>query len=81
MVGRIESFEVGMFSILEQHHQVVKQRGLIGFDDEVAVGLALVDQVVGEFSLGQKGIGGDVFVLKIEAIEERDGHADLVGLF
>jgi len=37
--------------------------------------------VVGEMALGQKRIGGDVFVVQIEAIEQRDGHADLVGLF
>jgi hypothetical protein len=79
MVRRIESLEVGMFSIVEEQHQVVKDRGLIGFDDEV--GLSLIDQVVSEFALGEQGIGGDVGVFKIEAVEQRDRHTDLVGLF
>jgi len=81
MMGRIDVDEVRLFSIVEEQHQIVEQRGLVGFDDEVVVGLSLIDQVVGEFALGQKGIGGDISVFKIEAVEERDGHADLVGLF
>jgi hypothetical protein len=31
--------------------------------------------------LGEKRIGGDIFVMEIEAIEERDRHTDLVSLF
>jgi hypothetical protein len=27
-----------------------------------------------------QGIGGDVLVFEIEAVEERDSHTDLVGL-
>jgi len=45
------------------------------------VGLALDDQVVGEFALGVKRIGVDVLVFEIEAVEQRDSHGDLVGLF
>jgi hypothetical protein len=53
----------------------------VGFDGEVIVGFLGPDQVVGEFTLGEKRIGGNVFARQIERIEERDGHADLVGLF
>jgi hypothetical protein len=45
------------------------------------MGFLGTDQVVGEFTLGEQGIGGNVFARQIEVIEERDGHADLVGLF
>jgi hypothetical protein len=45
------------------------------------VSLTLIDQVLGEFTLGVQRIGGDVFVLEIDTVEQRDGHADLVGLF
>jgi hypothetical protein len=31
--------------------------------------------------LREKRIGGDVFVFEIEAVQQWDGHADLVGLF
>jgi hypothetical protein len=33
------------------------------------VGLAFDDQVLGELALGVQGIGGDVFVFEIEAVE------------
>ena len=81
VVGRVVPEEVGLFSILKNQSHILKQRGLIGFDGEVVVGLTFGDQVVGEFALGEQSIGGDVFVLEIEAVEQRDGHADLVGLF
>lgn len=45
------------------------------------MGMAFIDQVVGEFALGQKRIGSDVSVFEIEAVEQWDSHADLVGLF
>ena len=73
--------KVGVLSVSEPKSDVVKECGMIGFDGEVIVGVAFFDQVVGEFALGEKRIGGDIFVMKIEAIEERDRHTDLVGLF
>ena len=53
VVGRVVHHEVGLFSVLEEQPKVVKQRGLVGFDGEVVVGVALIDQVVGHFALGQ----------------------------
>jgi hypothetical protein len=35
---------------------------------------------MGELTLGQEGIGSDIFALDIDGIEQRDGHLDLVGL-
>ena len=81
VVGRIVGDTVGVTSVLEKQSDVVKERNLIGFDCEVVVGVALSNQVVGEFSLREKRIGGDVFVFEIEAVQQWDGHADLVGLF
>jgi hypothetical protein len=31
--------------------------------------------------LGEQRIGSDVFIFEIKAIEQRDRHGDLVGLF
>jgi len=45
--------EVGLFSLLEEKRDILKQRGLVGFDGEVVVGFAFFDQVVGQFTLGQ----------------------------
>ena len=39
----------------------------------------LKDQIVGDLSLGQKGISGDFFTLNINGIKQRDGGFDFVG--
>jgi hypothetical protein len=43
------------------------------------MGVALPDQVIGDVALGQKGIGGNIFVLNIDGIQQRDGGFDFVG--
>jgi hypothetical protein len=58
VVGRVVDRAVGLFSVLKHQRHILKQRGLIGFDGEVVVGLALGDQVVGEFTLSEQRIGG-----------------------
>ena len=40
MVGWVMHDEVGLFSVLKVYRDIVKQRGLVGFDGEVIVGLA-----------------------------------------
>ena len=47
VVGRVVDYTVGLFSIMKNQRHVLKVRGLIGFDDEVVVGLAFFNQVVG----------------------------------
>ena len=81
VVGRVMRDKVRGLSVSEPKSDVIKECGMIGFDGEVVVGVAFFDQVVGEFALGEKRIGGDIFVMEIEAIEERDRHTDLVSLF
>jgi hypothetical protein len=58
MIGRVVHDKLGLMAIVEEQHEIVKERGLIGFNGEVVVGFAGADQVVGEFTLGEKGIGG-----------------------
>jgi hypothetical protein len=59
---------------------VLKQSGLVAFHGEVVVGLPAVDQICGERTLGQEGIGGDRFTVDLDGIKQRRGHGDLVGL-
>ena len=42
--SRVVHHEVGLFSVLKHQSQIVKQRGLIGFDGEVVVGVAFFDK-------------------------------------
>ena len=54
--------KIRLFSILKEQDDILKQGRLVGFDGEVVMGLLFFDQVLGQFSLGQQGIGGDVLV-------------------
>ena len=47
----------------------MKKAGLIVFNGEVVMGVTLADQIVGDFTLGQQGIGGNIFSLNINGIE------------
>jgi hypothetical protein len=41
----------------------------------------MVERVLGEFALGQQGIGGEGLAGDVEGFEDGDDHPDLVGLF
>jgi hypothetical protein len=47
----------------------LKKTGLIVFNGEVVMGFTLADQIVGDFTLSQQGIGGNIFSLNINGIE------------
>ena len=57
----------------------MKKARLVVFDGEVVMGVTLADQVVGDVALGQQGIGGNIFALDIDGIQQRDGGFDFVG--
>ena len=54
---------------------------MIGFDGEVIVRAALLNQIPGQFALGEQGIGRDGFALDVEGLQQRDSGFDFVGLF
>jgi hypothetical protein len=54
---------------------------LIGLDGEVVVRATRLNQIPGQFALGEQGIGRDGFVLDVEGLEQWDGDVDFVGLF
>lgn len=60
--------------------EILQQRWLIAFDDEVIVSELGADET-GDLALGEQRIGGDVFVLEIQPREQRDRGFDFVGLF
>jgi hypothetical protein len=57
----------------------LKKTGLVVFDGEVVMSFTLADQIVGDLALGQQGIGGNLFALDIDGIQQRDGGLDFVG--
>ena len=80
MIRRVIGDEIGFLSILEIELDILKKCGLIAFDGEVVMGLTIQAQIIGELTLGQEGIGSDIFALDLDGIEQRDGPLDLVGL-
>ncbi|MDZ7581922.1 MAG: hypothetical protein U5R30_15390 [Deltaproteobacteria bacterium] len=59
----------------------MKKSGLVVFNGEVVMRLTFSDQIVGDFSLSQQGIGSHIFALDIDGIKQRDGGLDFVGTF
>jgi hypothetical protein len=47
----------------------LKKAGLIVFNSEVVMGLTFPDQIVGNISLGQQGIGSNIFALNIDGVK------------
>jgi hypothetical protein len=45
------------------------------------MGLTILDQIAGQGTLGQQGIGRDLPTLEGDGFEQWDGHFDLVGAF
>jgi hypothetical protein len=71
--------EIRLLTILKIEFDIVEESGLIAFDGEVIMGLTLQAHIIGERALGEQGIGGDVFVVDIDGIEQGDGYPDFVG--
>ena len=61
--------KIRILPVFEIKGDVFEESGLVVFDGEVVMSVSLVDQVVGDFALGQKGVGGNFFVLNIDGIK------------
>ena len=72
--------EVGLAALGEGRLQLCQQFGLVAFDGEQVMRLALVDEVVGPLALGQQGVGGEGVVGDLDRVDQRDEGTDLVGL-
>jgi hypothetical protein len=59
----------------------LKDPGLVSFDGEVIMRLTFLNQVGSYVALGQQGISGNILVLNIDGIKQRDGDFDLIGTF
>lgn len=73
--------EIRFTVALEIQLDVLQQCGLVSFNGEMIMSLAVLDQVSGDLALGQQGISGNVFAFDIDWVKERYGGLDLVGAF
>ena len=79
VVGRGMLDEMGLAPIPEVEFQGFEQSGLIAFDGEIVMRLALLDQILGELTLREQGVCGDVLAGNRDGVQQRDGRFDLVG--
>ena len=71
--------KIGVLPILKIEGDVFKKPTLVAFDGKVVMSFALPDQILGDLTLGQQGIGGNIFALYINGVKEGDGGFDFVG--
>ena len=76
---RIDEDKVRILAVLKIKRDVLKKSGLVVFNGEVVMRLALFYHIVGNLVLGQQGIGGDIFALNIDGIQKWYGGLDFVG--
>lgn len=81
MVWRVAIGIIRCLPVFKVQGNVFKKSGLVVFYGKVVMRMAFFDQVGGDFTLGQEGIGGNVFTLNIDGIQQRDGGFDFVGAF
>jgi hypothetical protein len=82
MVGTIESAVIRFaIQVIKMETDRFEQLLLVAFDRKVIVGVALLDEVSGQFALGQQGVGRDGFAADVDGIKQGNGCLDLVGLF
>ena len=71
--------EMGLAPLPKVEFQILEKSGLVAFDGEIVMRLALLDQILGPFTLSEQGIGGDVLARNLDGLQQGDGHLDLVG--
>ena len=69
--------EIGFAARLEQQSDIAFHRRLVALDAEIIVRLPLLDQIGGDFALGQHGVGGEVLACDVATFKHRNRHADL----
>jgi len=73
--------EVRLAAILEEQTDIGQQGWLVILGCKQVVSGTFLDQVASELALGEQGIGGEGLACDIHALDQRDEHPDLVGLF
>lgn len=81
VIRRLAVDKIGVLPIMKIQSDIFKESGLVVFDGEVVMGFALSDHIIGDLTLGQERIAGNILALDIDGVEERDGGFDFVGAF
>lgn len=81
VVRRVATDKIGVLPVFKIQRDVLKKSALVVFNGEVVMSFTPPDQIVGDLALGQEGISGDILILNIDGIKQRDGGLDFVGAF
>jgi hypothetical protein len=79
VIRRVVLDRIRLLAVLKIECNILKNTGLVVFDGEVVMRVALLDHTVGNFALVQQCIGGNVFIFNIDGIQQWDGGFDFVG--
>ena len=79
VIRRVIVDKIGVSPVIKIERNVLKKTGLIVFDSKMVMGLTFFDQIIGNATLGQKGVGGNIFALDIDGVKQWDGGLDFVG--
>jgi hypothetical protein len=81
VIRRLVVDKIGVPPFMKIQSDIFKESGLIVFDGEVVMGFALSDHIIGDLTLGQERIAGNILAPDIDGVEERDGGFDFVSAF
>ena len=81
VIRRVAMDTIGVLTVGKKQCNVFKKPGLVVFDGEVVMSCALPDYILGDGTLSQQGIGGNILALNIDGVKEWDGGFDFVGAF
>jgi len=79
MIRGIIGNKVRFGALFEIELKIFKDSGLITLNGKVVMGIAVFNHVVGNCTLSQQGIGGNVLTLDIDGIEQGDSGFYFVG--
>ena len=71
--------KVRLTATFKDQADIRPQGRLVIFDGEDVMGVVF-QEILGEFALGEQGIGGDRLAGDIQRLKDRDDHPDLIGL-
>jgi len=79
VIRRVALEEIGVLPVGKEQCDVFKKPGLIVFHRKVVMSFPVPDHILGDLTLGQQGVGGNIFALYIDGVKERAGGLDFVG--
>jgi hypothetical protein len=69
VIRRVTNDKIRFLPVFKVKRNVLKKSGLVFFNGEVVMSVALINHIGGDFVLGQQSIGGYIFALNINGLK------------